>query len=135
MKALVLTALTLALSSNALAAPATAYSCVGKNKVNGEAVVFEVLMADHAPGAGYTNQSVTVIKRGWETLAKPLTLQMYDATKKNNCQPTGQDELYMHEGFDMTPAPGNTPAYETTFKSACSADQQYDVTGFCFFQN
>jgi hypothetical protein len=134
MKALTLIALALTLSTNAFAGAAVAYTCVGKNKVNNEAVVFEVIFADHAHEVGYTNQSVTVLKRGWQDLATPITFQMFGANAKNNCKKNSNEEINMHGGFEMDTVPGDLADFAISFKSACREDQKFDVKGLCYFQ-
>lgn len=123
------------LSVNAFSAAAVTYTCVGHNKAANEAVVFELMFSDHAREVGYTNQSITIQKRGYEQLTNPITLQMFGATKKNNCKLNENNEYNLHaSNFKMDPAPGDLPAYEVSFKSACENDQQFDVRGVCFFQ-
>lgn len=136
MKALtILSSFALCFCASAFASPAVSYTCVGKNNVSGEAVVFELLFADYAPGHGYTNESITIIKRGWEQLQKPLVLQMKGATNENNCEINEENETYMHGGFEMVPAENITPDYKVSFKSACREDQKFDVSGYCYYQN
>jgi hypothetical protein len=119
---------------NAFGAPATSYSCVGKNKATGSAVVFDLLFADSAPGAGYTNQSITITKHG-SYLDKPIILQMYGATKKNECQKNGDDEIYLSPGnFDMRfDQQSSMNAQIVIFKSACGGQDKFDVKAYCLF--
>ncbi len=65
---------------------AVTYNCLGADKVSGNSVVMELTFSDHGNKVGYTNQSITVIKKGWETLAQPIVFQMYGANKENNCK-------------------------------------------------
>lgn len=125
-------ALSLAAPVLAFASPAVTYNCVGKNKLNGESVVFELLFSDHDREVGYSNQSITVTKRGWEVLAKPITFQMYGASEKNNCKTNEHGEIFMHGGFSMDPSVDD---YGVSFKTSCNAETAMDVKGVCFFQN
>lgn len=135
MKHLLLIAL-LSAGSQAFATGAVAYNCVGKNSLNGEAVTFDVLFADHAPGHGYTNQSITILRRGWETLEKPIVLQMYDATEQNHCSVNSLGEInFDGKYFEMTPtAEGDIAPYKMSVKSQC-AQAKLEIESYCFFQN
>jgi hypothetical protein len=121
-------------TSQAFSGAAVLYNCVGKNKVNSESVVFEIQFSDSSSEAGYTNQAITVTKSGWENLKKPDVLQMYQATKENNCQLNEAGERYYPGTFDMRPTKEKDLAdYIVTFNSDCGKDKNYNITAFCFF--
>lgn len=124
------------IGSEALAAPAMLYTCVGKDKKTEAAVSFDVIFADYARGEGYTNQAITILRRGYETLENPIVLQMYQATQKNECQRNYANEIFLlGEHFEMIPtAEGELAPYKMIVKSAC-ADAELDLEGYCFFQN
>jgi hypothetical protein len=122
-------------SVNAFAAGAVAYSCIGKNAVTGEAVVMELLFSDSAPGAGYTNESVTITKSGGIELKKAIVLQMYDANTKNECQKNSQGEINMSGDLNMEPTKqGDIADYTIAFKSLCGKDKSFDLKAYCLFQ-
>jgi hypothetical protein len=123
-------------ANSAFAAAAASYTCVGKNKAKqNESVSFDLLFADSAPGAGYTNQSITITKEGSFPLQKAVVLQMYDATAKNECKVTSQGEINLSgKHFSMEPTKeGSLADYEVTFKISCANGPQYDVVAGCVF--
>lgn len=134
---LILSTLLLTLASPAFANMAVTYSCLGKNKVNGASVLFELQFSDYAREAGYTNQSITVLKRGWERLEKPVVFQMYGATKRNQCKKNDLGEIYLDADLEMTPtAQGDERAdYTVSLKAHCGkAEDKLDVKAYCAFE-
>lgn len=136
-KLIALTFLALTTSTSAFAAPAVSYSCVGKNKANGEAVPFNLLFADHGREEGYTNESITLLKKSWEDDSTPaVVLQMHGATAQNDCRKNDLGEIYMNGSFTMDPTEeGNIAAYKISFKTDCVAGRKLDVEAYCFFEN
>jgi hypothetical protein len=127
-------AATLLMSSYSLAGAAVLYNCAGIDSVSGDSVVFELAFSDSAPGLGYTNQSITIEKQGFEAPQKKTVFQMFEATKQNQCTRNNLDEIYLVEGFDMLPtANDNLAAYQVNVKSNC-ADANVDIKSYCFFQ-
>lgn len=129
--------LTLFAAIPAFASPAVSYSCVGKNKVNGEAVTFNLVFSDYGREEGYTNEAITILKKSWEDRSAPaIVLQMHGATPQNDCQKNEQGETYMNGPFSMDPTEeGNLAAYKISFQTGCLADRKLDVQAYCFFDN
>jgi hypothetical protein len=130
----ILILIAMAISTNVFAAPASSYTCVGKNAVNDEAVSFELLFADHAPEAGYTNQSITITKSGLDSLATPVVLQMFEASEDNNCKVNELGETYLYDSnWEMTPLEDEKGilGFKVNFKSSCDADHDFDVKAVC----
>ncbi|MGZ3695267.1 MAG: hypothetical protein ACXWQO_14175 [Bdellovibrionota bacterium] len=127
--------LTIISAAPAFAAPAVGYSCVGNNKVTGQAVSFDLTFSDYGNGEGYTNESITIGKKPWDDNSIDLViLQMHGATQKNNCQKNGQGEINMYGHFSMDPTEkGNFAPYKVSFKTDCLAAKKYDVQAYCFF--
>lgn len=127
-----------ALTMNAFAGGAVNYNCTGKNAATGESVLYEVTFADSAMEVGYTNQSVTVLKVGWEVLELPVTFQMFGARVSNVCKKNENGEIMMtgKSSFNMVPVKeGSMGDYEISFKIKCGTEVNYDVKGICFFSN
>ncbi len=125
-----------ACSLNVFAGAAVNYNCTGKNAASGASVLYEVTFADSAPEVGYTNQSVTVIKEGWEILEKPVTFQMYGARISNICKKNEMGEIMLtgKSSFNMVPVKsGSMGDYAISFKIKCGTTVNYDVKGVCFF--
>lgn len=122
-------------SPAAFAAGAVEYSCIGKNKVSGEAVVFSLMFSDHARDVGYTNEAITIEKSGGFNLEKPLVLQMFGASKKNECKKNEQGEILMSgKAFSMDPAQEGQPySYRVKFKVSCGEEASFDVDAACEF--
>lgn len=135
MKALTLIGI-LALSLNAMAAPATTYVCVGTNEGTRDAIGFDLTFSDWTPDTSYTNESVTITRRGFEVLEKPIVLQMKGANAQNNCQANQFGEIYMNgDGFEMNPTnEGDIAPYQVSFTSKCGTDHQYSVKAYCFHE-
>lgn len=124
-------------SVTAFASPAVGYSCVGKNKSNGQAVVFDLMFSDWAREEGYTNQSITITKNGGEyELSKPQTLQMSSATAANECKKSPDGATYLNGlHFLMEPLPqGMFADYAVTFALACPGAEKLDVQAYCSFE-
>lgn len=121
---------------DAFAGAAVGYSCVGRDNFKNEAVVFDLLFSDSAPKVGYTNQSITITKKGGLSLEPGIVLQMFDAKTKNKCKKNDIGEFYlMASDFDMQPqADGEMGDYLVSFKIECGADIKFDVKGLCFFE-
>ena len=131
---MIVSMLILLMSAQAKAAPAVSYNCIGKDKLSKMSVVFELLFSDHGPDVGYTNESITIVKKGWQTLMHPQVFQMYGATKRNHCSKNSLNEIYLHANFDMSiPSKREVADYRVSFKSSC-AEAKFDVTGYCFFE-
>lgn len=123
------------LSAQALASPAVIYSCTGKDSLSGQAITFDLTFSEWAPEIGYSNESVTVLRQGWETLANPIVLQMFDGNDQNACSRNEVGEIYMSsEHFKMEPtAQGDIADYKVSFKSDC-ADAKFNLEAYCFHQ-
>jgi hypothetical protein len=125
-----------ACSLNVFAGAAVNFNCTGKNTASGAPVLYEATFADSAPEVGYTNQSVTVLKEGWEVLEKPLTFQMYGARTSNVCKKNENGEINMagKTSFSMVPVKaGSVGDYAINFKIKCGSTVNYDVKDVCFF--
>lgn len=67
-------------------------------------------------------------------LEKPITFQMYGATKKNSCTKTEFGEIYLKSEFEMTPTQNDDIAdYKVTVKTDCP-DNRFDIKAYCQFQ-
>jgi hypothetical protein len=132
MKAL-LAALALLIGSQAHAGGAVEYNCLGKDAASGESVLLTLTFSEYDREVGYSNQSITILKKGWETLEKPIVFQMSGATKKNNCTINENGEIRLKTDINMTPTQNNKIAeYEITVKTDCK-DAQFDISAQCSF--
>lgn len=135
MKAVLVILLSLTLATQALAAGAMEYSCMGVNKIDGKYIEFDVTYSDYAREAGFTNQSVSISKVGNIEPQNFKTLQMFGATKDNACQVVGtesSDELYLNkDNFSMTDAHQGAE-YDSivTLQSGCIG-HELNVVGVC----
>ena len=138
MKTFILTLLlSLSFIGQASANGAVSYLCTGKNALDRHAVQFELMFSDYARGEGYTNESISISRIGWESLEKPYVLQIRGGDAKNDCKVNDLNEIYInHENFNMLPTEeGNAAAYKITFISKCGGSRNFDVTAYCFFEH
>lgn len=137
MKALLLATIS-TLSLNASAISDSGYDCVGKNSVTNESVALELKFANLTPEVGYTSQTVTIKKVGGVALDKPVILQMFNASKRNECQHNSMGETYMSGGVDLTPISDHSVAdFTISFKSYCGdrdSKLNFDVKAYCVYQ-
>jgi|GEM_PF-3528125 len=129
---------TLTLNAFAGTVGASGYDCVGKNSVTKDSVVLELLFSNSAPEVGYANQTVTIKKVGAQVLDQPIVLQMFEATKRNECQKNQSGQTYMSGGIDLTPTKeGELADFTISFKSYCGdrdSKLNFDVKAYCVYQ-
>ena len=133
MKSLLVVLLSLA-TTQVFDAGAIGYDCVGRNRADGTGIEYNVYYQDYAPEAGYTDQSIVITKIGAVDINEGIKLQMFGATKENDCKATGQGETYFNAGklnFEMTtPHNDDGIAYINRVKSICD-NAKFDIIGVC----
>lgn len=127
----VIFALLLLATTQSFASGAVMYNCLGKDVLSNENIVFTLLFGSHSNQTGYTDQSITITQKGWEQYENPIVLQMYKATKKNNCTKNQDGEIHLKTDFKMDPASeADIADFIVTFKSDCP-ELKLDVKSYC----
>ena len=133
MKSLLIVLLSLA-TTQAFAGGAIAYDCVGVNRADRTAIDYNIYFEDYVSEVGYTNQAITITKIGATELREGITLQMFRATKENDCQSAGLNSTYFNpgkDGYEMSvPNKDDGIAYINRVKSNCE-NAKYDIIGIC----
>lgn len=115
----IIMSLTVLASTSVFASPAVLYSCIGTDSKTQTSVAFELLFSDHDGRTGYTNESITITKRGYEDLSsKPVVFQMRGANKKNHCMKVNGEIMLNGKNFDMSPSK-EVDGYVIKIKSDC----------------
>lgn len=130
---MILASMALLLSTSAFASGAVAYKCIGRDALTSSSISFDLLFSDSAPGEGYTNESITITGRSWETLElKNQTIyQMHKANKRNNCKVV-DGQIMLKTNLKMTPSK-EVEGYTVEVKSSC-VGAALDVKAVCVFQ-
>lgn len=126
------------IGASALPSSDLSYSCLGKDRRTGEAVVFSLLFSQSlGENVGYANEVLSIAKVGSHLLKTPRVYQIYGASQTNQCKRNRAGEIYFNADLKMEPTDAKEIApYTLELRIDCGPEEeQLNLRAYCLFEN